>query len=264
MLSSIIGAAASIAGGLLGNSAAKKAQKAQNAREDSTLVRRVADGKAAGISKMAAIGSPTMSMPAINTGGNFDFLGNAGQNIARAVTTNQSPASQTDALTRAGQAVQVEGLQLDNDIKRAQLASIVATSTQPGNAPGAGGPYAIPGQPYAVPQPERELKTKTDIGSPGEPAIVPGRTPEVMLSDTVSGGTSPILPPAMQEALESQGMLAQAQYFMRNGLMPFFLDSYRPKQYREGARPGYHTRYNPITGEYHQYKTAPYKNPRGR
>lgn len=278
MLGEILGAVGSIAGGLLGNSAAKKANKTAqaNRQEDIALQREFAqnsiqwkanDAKAAGISKLAALGAPTTSYAPVSTGStsaDYSFLGNAGQNIGRAISASSSPDRQTAAIQKAGQAIQLEGLQLDNDIKRAQISSMARTQLAPGTASGAGGPYPIPGQPMSIEPPTRSQSTKTDVGTPGEPSIVPGRTPEVLLTDTVSGGYAPVLPPALQEALESQGVLAQAQYFIRNGLMPALSDNYRPKQMRAGAKPGYHYRYNPITGEYHEYKTAPYKNPRGR
>lgn len=264
MLAEALGAIGSVAGGLLGNSSAKKAAK-ENYKQQKEFAQnsiqwRVADGQKAGINKLVAAGAQPSSYAPSNVGGNFDFLGNAGQNIGRAMAATASPATQTNAITKMAGQVQLEGLQLDNDIKRAQIASMARTITQPGTAQGSGGPYGIPGQPGA----ERNFTTKTDVATPGEPSIVPGRTPEVLLTDTVSGGYAPVLPPALQEALESQGVLAQAQYFIRNGLLPAFSDNYRPKQMRAGAKPGYHHRYNPITGEYHEYKTPPYKNPRGR
>lgn len=252
MLGSIIGAVSSIAGGLLGNSAAKKAQKAQNAREDTTLVRRVADGKAAGVSKMAAIGAPTMSMPAVNTGGNFDFLGNAGQNIARAVTTNQSPNGQIDALGKAAATVQIEGLNLDNQIKRAQLASIIRTSTQPGNAPGAAdAAYAIPGQSATFEGPNFKIESKRDVSDRRTPYSVPGTGPDVVLTDTNSGGITWDTPPQLAESRESDPWYKSAIGFIRNGVLPSVHPHTRvPQEVIDRLPPGTIPIFNPLTQEW--------------
>lgn len=260
MLGSILGAIGSVASGILGNNAAKQQQKMQVKFAKNQLQWKAEDAEKAGISKIFAMGAPTMSYQPTSVGGGFDQLGAMGQNIGNAIQQTQTPQDKLTGMGRVAQAIQLEGLQLDNELKKTQIASQQKLLTQPGAAPGIPGldpAYSIPGQPATVGIPERELKMKTDVATPGEPALVPGKTPEVMLSDTVSGGTSPILPPAMQEALESQGWAAQMQYFMRNGLFPWFSDKYRPSQYRTGAQPGYHHRYNPITGEYHRIKDYP-------
>lgn len=275
MLGSILGAASSVLGGILGNSAAKKSNKqqaqiaAQNRQDQynfaqNSLQWKAADAEKAGISKVFAMGASPTSFSPVSVGStpaNFDFLGNAGQNIGRAIQAGQSPTQRATGFDRIAQTLTLEGQQLDNEYKRAQIASLNKTLNQAGQPPGI---PASTDPAYGIPGQDVTRSTKIDAQTSGEPAIVPGRTPEVLLTDTTSGGTSFVPPPAMQEALESMGFTGQAQYMIRNGLAPFFLDGYRPKQYRSGAQPGYYHTYNPITGEYHRRKTAPYHNPRSR
>ena len=144
MLGSILGAIGSIAGGILGNKSADKANKMQMHLAKNQLQFRAADAEAAGISKIYAMGAPTQS---ISTHvGNYDFLGQAGQNLGRAMEAGQS--NPQTAASRIGQAIQLEGMQLDNDVKRAQLSSILRTQSQPGTPPGIPSPNTtdfIPG-----------------------------------------------------------------------------------------------------------------------
>lgn len=271
MLPAILGAVGSIAGGLLTNSANKKAAKenVQNQKEfaQNSLQWKAADAEKAGISKVFAMGAPTTSFAPSNVGSNFDFLGDAGQNIGRAISATQSPGNQAAAIPRAAQAVQLEGMQLDNEFKKAQIASLNKNLTQAGQPPGVptiDAPYAIPGQPLTVKSPEVNQSTKIDV-SGRDPGLTPYSTPENMPVTTASGKTTMMLAPATQEALESMGFLAQRQAEIRNTVAPAFFDNYRPASFRQKNLPaGYHARYNPLTGEYKIRKTRPYHNPRGR
>lgn len=271
MLGDILGAVGSVAGGLLGNSAAKKAAK-QNYQQQkefaqNSLQWKAQDAEKAGISKVFAMGAPTASFTPSSVGGNFDFLGSAGQNIGRAISASQSPGQQQGAVPRAAAAVQLEGLQLDNEFKRAQIASLNKNLTQAGQPPGVPSlntPYGIPGQPFTTNPAEVSANTKMDVSDPSAAGLVPYSTPENLRVSTASGGTVLMPAPAVQEALESMGFLAQRQAEMRNIGAPLFFDKYRPKGFRAGDVPGYHTRYNPLTGEYKLRKTKPYHNPRSR
>lgn len=266
MLGEILGAVGSIAGGILGNKSAEKAAKRNEAvqREfaQNSLQWKSADAEKAGISKVFAMGAPTQSFTPSSVGGNFDFLGSAGQNIGRAISANQTPAGQAGAIPRAAQAVQLEGLQLDNEFKRAQIASLNKNLLQAGQPPGVPDPstsYAMPGQPVSG---DVTRSTKLDAIGP-HTGLVPGSTPENMLVQTGSGKYTPMLAPGTQEALESMGWLAQRQAEMRNIVYPTFSSSYRPGAFKNPPA-GYHSRYNPLTGEYKFKKTKPYHNPRSR
>lgn len=161
MLGAILGAATSLAGGLLGNKAQEKANKQAetNALRQEALQKefaqsgiqwKVKDAEAAGVHPLFALGANTTSYQPTNVGGgaaDFSFIGEAGQNIGRAIdATRSTPAS---ALALQLGKIQLEGAQLDNDLKRTQLASALALNTQAGGHPGLPAPFdrtAVPGQ----------------------------------------------------------------------------------------------------------------------
>lgn len=270
MLGAILGAVGSLAGGFMQNSAAKKANKAQAAarQEDIALQRefaqnslqwKAADAEKAGISKQFAMGAPSTSYAPVGLGSsstNFGFMESAGQNIGRAITAAQDPTNQAGAIPRAAQALQLESIKLDNDIKRTQLASLNKTLLQPGQPPGVpnpGAPYGIPGQPLTLNPPELEQKTKIDVM--GDQGVTPYATPENMPVRTASGKTTMMLAPATQEALESMGWLAQRQAEMRNIVYPWLFNSHRPESLRDSDK--HVSSYNPLTGEYTLYPKKP-------
>lgn len=159
MLPALIAAGATIAGGLMSNSAQKKQNQANEAaaiREEnlqrefaqSGIQWKVKDAEAAGVHPLFALGANTTSYQPTSVGGgasNFDFVGQAGQNIGRAIdATRSTPAS---ALALQLGKIQIEGAQLDNDLKRTQLASAIQTNmpAHPG-LPGLFTRHSVPGQ----------------------------------------------------------------------------------------------------------------------
>lgn len=142
MIGPLIGAAASIAGGLLAN----KAQKKQNQANEAAALRqeqlqkefaqsgiqwKVRDAEQAGIHPLYALGANTTSYQPTNVGGgaaDFSFVSEAGQNIGRAIDATRSTPASALAI-RLGE-TQLEGARLDNDLKRTQLASSIATLKQ--------------------------------------------------------------------------------------------------------------------------------------
>lgn len=98
---------------------------------------KVADAKSAGISPLAALGASTSSFS--NVAGSSalgDSIGEAGQDIGRAVHAGQN--SEERALTLKGAQLDIEKKGLENNILRAELASKVATRTAPGSPPASG------------------------------------------------------------------------------------------------------------------------------
>lgn len=125
----LIGAGAKIAGGVMSQDSAEKiaAQNIANQRDYAQhgVSWKVADARSAGISPLAALGASTSSFS--NVVGS-DALGqgiaDAGQDIGKAVKAQAS--HEEKELLRAGAKLDIEGKQLDNDIKRAELASKIA------------------------------------------------------------------------------------------------------------------------------------------
>jgi len=153
MLPALIAAGAGIAGGLLSSNSQKKANQAnldfareQNAQNialqkefaQSGIQWKVSDAEKAGIHPLFALGANTTSFSPTAIGGtaqgtDYGFIGEAGQNIGRAIdATRSTPAS---ALALQATKTQIEGLQLDNELKRTQLASAIALANQTGAHP---------------------------------------------------------------------------------------------------------------------------------
>jgi len=161
MLGAIIGAASSLAGGLLQKNAAKKANQAAENQQRQEYERqkefaqsgiqwKVQDAEKAGIHPLYAVGAQTTSYQPTSVGGNLSTgdlgIPDAGQNIGRAIDATRSSPEQKAALALT--ATQIEGLNLDNELKRTQLASAVALAHQHQQVgiPGIGDVFNVPGQ----------------------------------------------------------------------------------------------------------------------
>ncbi|UOF81632.1 minor capsid protein [Microviridae sp.] len=134
---SLISAGSSLLGGLFGGgSSAKKQMRMQydyQRKLNQTAVQdRVADATAAGVHPLYALGASLnpggVSMP--NEGPSLgDRLSDMGQNIGRAVMARQSKSERLLALKSAE--LDLEGKSLDNQVKRAQIASLMRSPSMP-------------------------------------------------------------------------------------------------------------------------------------
>jgi len=265
MLGSILGAAASIAGGLLGNKAQKDANKANEAQAlrqealqkefaQSGIQWKVKDAEAAGIHPLYALGANTTSYQPTNVGGgaaDFSFLGDAGQNIGRAIDATRSTPASAMAL-QLGK-TQLEGAQLDNDLKRTQLASALALNNQTGPHPGMpelSPNTAIPGQTGTL---DVSKKVSPTLGDAKH--IELAANPELLLGKT-KRGYAPQIPQSLSESFE-QDTLGYWQWFMRNKL---FGDPAAIKAIP--TKPGYRKHFSPWAGEYYYVKYPTYRDKR--
>lgn len=101
---------------------------------------KVEDAKAAGVHPLYALGANTTSFSPVSISGGSssnwsDTLGNMGQDVSRAMQATRTGQERVDAFTRSAQALDLEGKKLDNDIKRASLASSVAKLRDNANPP---------------------------------------------------------------------------------------------------------------------------------
>lgn len=116
---SIIGAATSLAGTLLGaNSNADAAQANYNAQKEfaqNGIRWRVEDAKAAGIHPLAALGAHTQSFSPVFQGTDYSGFSNAGQYISRAMEAKQTQAERELA------DLNVEHARLENEYTRAKI-----------------------------------------------------------------------------------------------------------------------------------------------
>lgn len=250
MLGSLIGAGATIAGGLLNSSTASKNAKQQIQLQKDFAQQgiqwRAADAEKAGISKLYALGANTTSYSPVSVGGNMgDAISTAGQNIGRAVDATASPVSRAGHLATEIASTQLEGLKIDNDIKRANLLSNMATRNQPGMPPALLNSEThplLPGQGNSAIKLERKLQPGRD----NDPHASVGVSPEIDWYRTRHGFT-PEVPSELGEAQESQP-LAAWQWFMRNKIAPTLSQAYRTYPYP--APEGQVWQFNPIFGEY--------------
>ena len=127
LLGDVAGAVGGIVGGVMGNqSAANVAQKNYEAQKEfaqNGIRWKVADAKAAGIHPLAALGVNNASFSPSFTAGDYSWLGDAGQNLGRAVESKATRAERElgQAMQAETHAEQVRGLRLENDIRAQTL-----------------------------------------------------------------------------------------------------------------------------------------------
>lgn len=249
MLGPLIAAGSSIIGGLLGQSSAEKNAKRQEALQrefaQNSIQWKAADAEKAGISKVFAMGAPTTSYAPVSVGASplGSSVADAGQHIGRAMEAQAGPAARVAGVAAEIQQAQLDGLKIDNDIKRADLLSKMATRNQPGQPPPIldSETTAIPGQGNSGIKLEKQISPSGSL-----PQKSFGVSPEVDMWRT-SRGYAPEVPQALGEAQESQPLSA-AQWFIRNKIMPQWDYTRRTPPYP--SPPGTYWGYNLFTGEY--------------
>lgn len=250
MLGSIISAAG---GFLAANHAADKQAKLQKEFAQNALTWKAQDAERAGISKYFAMGAPTASYSPVSVGGtDFSNVGNA---IDRAMGQGGSGSTTTGKLTGLTTqiaAAQLDGIRIDNDIKRAELASKSSIATQPG----AGG---VLDRDVSIGPGAIKLKRDLSPASPDHGQRSFGVSPEVDLYRTKKG-FAPAPPQNLAEVHENNALM-RWQWMARNQLLPYMFDSHRvaPK-----AFPGYEMTFDPVLGEYVYYKKGGSSRPTSR
>lgn len=238
MLGSIISTIGNIAGGIFNANKQEKFAK-------SALQWKAADAEKAGISKIFAMGAPTHSFSPVNVGADP----NLGSSIDKAMGQGGPQSTTTGKMAGASTAItaaQLDGLRLDNDIKRAELASKLAIAGQPG----AGGVLDrdVTSGPTGV-----QLERKLPPSSPIAPHSSYGVAPEVDLYRT-SRGLAPAPPQNLAEVHENNAIM-RWQWMYRNQLLPFMGSQHHATG---PARPGYEWQFNPASGEYIEAPLNPF------
>lgn len=226
MLSALIGAGSSLIGGLLDRKAADKQYKQQKEFAQSGIQWKVKDAEKAGIHPLYALGANTVSYSPQQVGDNSSWLGDVGQNIGRAIDATRSNPAKAQALAQTAAQIQLEGLQLDNDIKRAQLSSSMALARQAGSAPGlpsVSTREALTGMPGQGDAPQIEGPT-VELKKQMSPSVADGHSsygfaPEVDFYMTNRGGYSPQVPQSLSESFE-QDWASFYQWYYRNKIAP--------------------------------------------
>lgn len=287
-IGSLIGAGASLLGGVLGNSAQKKANKqaqqqqaAAWAREDANLAKqyeqqkefaqsgiqwKVEDAKKAGIHPLFGLGASTVSYAPQSIGGStissgspdYSYLADAGQNIGRAIDATRSQSARAEALALTLAEAQVRGAQLDNDIKIAQLNSAYGLTRQAGGTPplpGASTQYTIPGQSGtpSIEGPTAKVEKTYSPTNPGGDNQEYSEVPEVQFTRTPTGW-APTMPQQLSESYEND-WIGGWQWQARNKYMPAMAAHdgrnpyFRPPTHVR-LRHGEKWRYNVAVGEW--------------
>lgn len=209
MLGSIISAATSLFN-------ANRQEKLQKEFAQNSLSWKAADAERAGISKVFAMGAPAVSYAPVSIGSAGAELGNAANSALSQISGQGTGAGSTTTGKVGGtaaaiQAAQLDGLRIDNDIKRAELSSKLNIATQPGAG------HTMDRD--TLPGPEG-LKLKKEIAPSGYGANKEfGTSPEVSMYRTKSG-FAPQIPQQLQEAFESDA-LSRWQWNIRNKIGPF-------------------------------------------
>ncbi len=126
-LGGIAGAVGNVVGGVLGNksdaSTAQANYAAQKEFAQNGIRWKVADAKAAGIHPLAALGVNNASFSPSFTAGDYSWLGDAGQNVGRAIESKATRAERElgQAMQAETHAEQIRGLKLENDIRAQTL-----------------------------------------------------------------------------------------------------------------------------------------------
>lgn len=174
---------------------------------------KVEDAKAAGIHPMYALGAQGASFSPVTTNllpeesGLGEAAAKMGQNITRAVNATSTQ------FERQSNQLQLESLNLDNQIKAAQLQNLKQVGP-----PMAGSDNFMPGQGNSGLVVDKPLERT--VSAPGRPAQEAGWRPDVAYSRTDTGMT-PVVPQSLSESLEDD-IIGKAMWRWRNQFVPNF------------------------------------------
>lgn len=250
MLGALIGAGSKLLGGLMSHRQAERNIDLQREFATTGIQRRAEDAAKAGISKLYALGANTQSFSPVAVGGMGGGIAEAGQDIGRAIDATANPAARGGKLATQLATEQIKGVQLDNQLKQAELLSKSNLANQPGQPPAILDNETVP---MVAGQGNAAIKLQKRIAPAGyTPQKSFGVSPEIDMYRT-KYGFSPEVPSELGEAQESQP-LAAAQWFMRNKIMPAIADSYKTFPYPPPE--GHYWQFNPVLGEYTLRKGA--------
>lgn len=240
MLDGLISAGANLLGGLLGKSSADEARAASErmAAQNIALQKEFAQNgltwkiddafrNADRVHPIYSLGASGASFTPVSANFTADTsmanaVSAAGQNIGRAVNATASASQRQNAFTKAAGALELEGKSLDNDLKRAQLASETARLRQV-SAPalpqaGDSASYLIPGQGNSP-----LIKNK-----PLEVAPAPSNAPHAeggAISDVgfarTTTGWAPVPSNDVKQRIEDN-LIQELMWSFRNNVMPTF------------------------------------------
>lgn len=276
-LGPLIGAGASLIGGLLNRDTAqdnRRAQEAANAQaaaereRDRALQRefaqsgiqwRVADAQKAGIHPLYALGGSgaSYSAPSIQIGAaldNSNFGGaiqSMGQDLSRAVQATQSQGTRVSAVSAAAAQLSLERGQLENELLKTQIASARAKLSPPQIGPpipAASDAYQIPGQSSTPLIKQKPLEVSPAASN--QPSSEGGAITDVGYARTTTGW-APVPSANVKERIEDN-LPQELMHFFRNNILPSVGYNMAPPPFPAG--PGEAWWWNTGTQEYQLYK----------
>lgn len=265
MLGAIIGAGASLLGGLLGKQSQDNANDVarENAANNIAMQRefaqngiqwKVADAKKAGIHPLYAMGaqgasfSPvTITQDASNPMGNA--IANAGQDVSRAVHATRNAPDRVDAVQSTANALTLQKMDLENQL----LASQVRKSNMVGPPMPINQRYLVEGQGQTAGGAlVKDQPLKRNAADPLVPSMEAGSVTDTGHLRT-SGGQFPVPSDDAKQRIEDN-FYQETMHFIRNNLMPMISPAFNNPP-PTGLKPGMAWVYDPIYG----YKQVPDK-----
>lgn len=214
---------------------------------------RVDDAKRAGIHPLAALGSPLIQPSPVQAsfGGNNAWASaasNFGQDVSRSMMATRTQTERDATYMNSVRELQAEGLVLDNEMKRSQIARFnsMPNPAFPGNN------NMIPGQGNTPPN---SIDTARIIreGLPGSAVA----TPPVPDLSYMQGRDGQYPTPSKEgKELIEDNIFQEAAHFLRNNIMPMFGMNLNPSRPADKDMEWY---YHPIFG--YRQRLAPY-NPK--
>jgi len=216
----VANAVGSLADSFFDAQSAKQNIKLQKQFAQEGIQWKVADAKKAGIHPLYALGAQTHSFAPVQTGGgNFSQMG---QSVGRAIDAYRDRGERLDGFTKASQSLQLDSLKLDNDIKKAQLASLTATLNQAGTPPAVPSTrsrYLIDGQGSSGKALIQDVPMQRVVSSPEALHQEPGAIPEVGFQRTRTGGYAVTPSKDAKERMEDD-VFSEVAWAIRNRLGP--------------------------------------------
>lgn len=176
------------------------------------------DAKRAGIHPLAALGAQGTSYQPVSVGDTSSgtATSNLGQNLTRAISaTSTREERQAQALNLVASQKQIEGLELDNQIKASQLRQMNTTAPA---MPGSGN--FIPGQGNSGPSLVKDKPLDRTAGMPGAGHSEPAAVSDVGWAKTPTG-LVPVPSQDFKQRAEDM-MIPELMHSIRNNLMPNF------------------------------------------
>ncbi|UDN67490.1 DNA pilot protein [robinz microvirus RP_32] len=248
MLGELIGAGASILGGVMGQSSRDKDRKMQKEFAQSGIQWKVEDAKKAGIHPLAALGAQTTSFAPVSAGEPSIASGLAagGQDISRAINQTTGSGARMDAYTKTIQDLNIQRMGLENQLLGSQIAKINQAGMPP-PMPGQGDRFLIDGQSNSPLVKDTPLKRI--VSDPLNPHSESGAVPDMGFARTPTGW-APVMSKDFQERSE-EDKIGELFWNIRNRLGPTLTGVGNPPGAPISDKEYWF--YNPVRQEYQKY-----------